>query len=463
VIKFGQKASDAWHHLHDPSVREVFFGGGARSGKSVLLCGHEVHEAARWPGTRGLICREDFTALQDSTMKTFFEEVVPMFGYVPGKHFTFNGQEKVVTWANGSETLFRHMKYQPSDPNYSRIGSTAFTRVSIDEGDEVGERAFELLRARTGYKQPPHGGKILTTGNPGEYWTKYRYLYDKKNQPVTIKPDMRVVLATVKDNPDPVARAQYTELLEAMTDDYDRQRLLHGDWLVQPRTGMEFFHAFSSTKHTRKVAYRPDLPLHITLDFNSAPYMTLLVAQIWSENDKWQVHYLKEYCLEHPLSNTKAVCIALAHDLTEGCFKGHAAGMFYYGDGSGKNKTTMATDEVRHNFDVVENELRPWLNHNSDRVIKRNPPHVRARDFMNDVFIGKLPIWVTFDTDMTHTIRDHVSLKQGADGGILKEMETDKRTGVKYERLGHTSQASYYLVIAAFPDVYEEHARIAVS
>ena len=62
---------------------------------------------------------------------------------------------------------------------------------------------------------------------------------------------------------------------------------------------------------------------------------------------------------------------------------------------------------------------------------------------------------------MTTTIRDVANLKQGADGGILKEYHTDKNTKVRYEKWGHAAQAVYYLAIAAFPDIYAEHETIA--
>lgn len=229
------------------------------------------------------------------------------------------------------------------------------------------------------------------------------------------------------------------------------------------RTGMEFFYAFDSAKQVKKAyPYDPDIPLHITFDFNSAPYMTLLVSQIRQlPMGKWSVHFLKEYCFADPLSTTKAVCEALRGDLIRGCFQGLRAGIFYYGDGTGKNSTTMATEEVRHNYDVVEAILRQWLVNYSDCVLRRNPPHSKARDFMNDVYAGKLPIEVTFDPDMHTTIRDHQNLKAGPDGGILKTMITDKKTGVRYEQWGHCSQAVYYEVISAFKGLYDEYEQIA--
>lgn len=241
----------------------------------------------------------------------------------------------------------------------------------------------------------------------------------------------------------------------------EEQQEIYGHF-IDSSSGFAFFTCFRLSENVASIQYDPSIPLHITMDFNSAPYMTLLVAQIKPVPiNKWRVGFLKEYCLEHPLSTTKAVCEALAADLLDGCFRGHKAGMFYYGDATGKNNSSMATEEIRHNYDIVENVLGRWMNNGSDRVLRRNPPHVKARDFMNDVFAGNLPVEVQFDKDMHTTIRDHINLKQGADGGILKVMVTDPRTHVRYEQWGHCSQAAYYLAIGAFHDLYLEHETLA--
>jgi phage terminase large subunit len=229
------------------------------------------------------------------------------------------------------------------------------------------------------------------------------------------------------------------------------------------KTGMEFIPEFAEGKHVRANQYDPSLALHYTLDFNSAPYMTLLVAQIKQQDmGRWSVDFLKEYCLSHPLANTKAVCQAFAKDLQTGCFKGHKAGLFMYGDRSGKNKTSMATEAVRHDFDQAEAILCRWMHGNSDRVLRANPPHAKAAAFMGHCFGGRIGIDVTLDSSMHTAISDHVHLKQGADGGILKEYVTDPLTKVRYEKWGHCVQAAYYLVISAFREThYDEMEELA--
>ncbi len=210
-----------------------------------------------------------------------------------------------------------------------------------------------------------------------------------------------------------------------------------------------------------EVQFDPAKTLHVTVDFNAMPYMTLLVSQIWQEGDVWRVHFLKEYCPKPPLSYTKATVQMLADDIKGGTFQGLEAGLFYYGDASGKNNSSMATEEARNNFDHVKNGLRPWLLNGSNRVLNSNPPHTKVRDFMNACFFGDTGIDITFDPSMKTTIRDLRNLKQGADGSILEEKETDEATGVKFVKWGHASQACYYLIVSAFKGHYQHHAKKA--
>ena len=459
-----QEQSDVWRLLHDDSTTEIFFGGGAGPGKSFLGCLWEANDCIAHPGSRGLIARERYEDLRKTTLLTFFE-VLGMLGYKEGEHYKYNAQEHTVYWSNGSITFFDHLQYRPGDPEFNRLGSREYTRVFVDEAPDCDPKAIEVLGTRIRFRLAEFGtpGKMLLTGNSGDHWCKWQFVFDKKNEPVELPEHRKVVLTTYLSNPDPAFRKIYGDKLEKITDPHTKARLKFGDWLSTPKTGMEFFYAFDSAKQVRRAyEYDPSIPLHITFDFNSAPYMTLLVGQIRQlPMGKWSVHFLKEYCYADPLSTTKAVCEGLREDLMRGCFQGLRAGLFYYGDGSGKNNTTMATEEVRHNYDVVEAVLRQWLVNYSDCVLRRNPPHSKARDFMNDVYAGNLPIEVTFDPDMHTTIRDHQNLKAGPDGGILKTMVTDKKTGVRYEQWGHCSQAVYYEVISAFKSLYDEYEQIA--
>lgn len=500
IRPLGQGASDTWHLLHDQQHTEIFSGGSAGPGKTFLMCLWEAVCALKYAGTAGVLFRATAENLRKSTMVTFFEVLTKM-RLVAGEHYTFNEGKSIVTWCTGSTTQFDYLAYQPSDPNYSRLGGRAYTRAGIDEANEVEELAADSVSSRLRYRLTDfcHAcatqdmamrskvvdvdeetglpilwecyscktwtkgllPKLLLTGNPGEYWTKHRYVFTKEGDPVQLPPHRARVLMLLEDNPDKAFVASYRKQLEKIDDEYQRARLLNGDWLIQPRTGKEFLHAFQSTKHLERIPYNPDLALHITWDFNAHPYITCLVAQVWPEaaTGKWRCHFLQEICLPHPESHPEAACRVLKHEMTEGRYAGHKAGLYIYGDASGKNRQSVVVDGIFHNYDMIERELSPWMHNYSMRVIKRNPNHGVVRDFCNGYLSGRLKCWVTFDPGMTNTTRDMIMVKEAADGSILKVYETDRKTGVRYEKYGHCLQAHYYLTVAVFEEEFAHFVR----
>lgn len=498
IRPLGQGASDTWHYLHDQVHTEVFSGGSAGPGKTFNGCLFEITEALRLPGTAGAIFRATAEDLRKSTLITFFE-VVNKCRLRPGVDFIFKESKSIVRWANGSTTQFDYLAFDPGDPNYSRLGGRQYTRAFVDEADQVEQRAVEVLSSRLRYRLTEYchacasmgmatrskgvdcdddGNpilwechkcgtwtkgllpKLLLTGNPGDYWTKRRYVYDENGDPVNLKPHQARVLMLLEDNPDKAHVATYRQQLEKLSDDYEKQRLLHGDWLITPKTGREFLHAFTTSKHAfERIAYRPDLPLHATLDFNTAPYITLLAAQIYQEDGRWRVHFHKEYCLRHPLATTEAVCQAFVRDMETGHFAGHSSGVYFYGDASGRKRSTEAREGIHHNYDIVERVMRKHLHNHSDRVLRRNPTHSIVRDFCNSYLRGERTFWVTFDPSMTNTITDMIQVKEAADGTILKVMAKDRATGVRYEKYGHCLQAHYYLTCSAFEEEFQHFVR----
>ena len=143
MVSLSPKQTDAWWHLEDPRIKEVFFGGGAGAGKSWLGCVWQIHRRTTFPGTRGFIGRQTLRALEDSTMKTYFDTLERM-GLKSGEAWTYNAQSHNLTFNNGSEQHFRHMSYMPSDPDYNRFGSTEYTDAFVDEAPEGSTRFLRL-------------------------------------------------------------------------------------------------------------------------------------------------------------------------------------------------------------------------------------------------------------------------------------------------------------------------------
>jgi len=95
ALKYLSIESDIW---------QVLYGGAASGGKSFLGCDWQIKRRLKYPGTRGLIGRAELKKLRLSTMATFFE-LCAQYGLVAGRDYTYNGQDHVINWYNGSQTI----------------------------------------------------------------------------------------------------------------------------------------------------------------------------------------------------------------------------------------------------------------------------------------------------------------------------------------------------------------------
>jgi len=504
IRPLGYAASELWYYLHDQQSTDIFAGGEAGGSKSFIGCLFDVTEALRLQGTAGGVFRNTAENLRESTVVTYFE-VCQKARLGENVHWVFNESKGLLKWIGGSRTKFDYLKYEARDPNYSRLGGRAYTRAFVDEADGVEERAVDVLQTRLRYKLTEfcHScaakdmanrskavdcddngladtwecyqcgvwtkgvlPKLLNTGNPGDYWTKTRYVYGKDGKRLKLPPHRKYVHLPRKENPDAAFVSSYNKQLDDMNDDYDKARLRDGDWNAVRKTGREFLHAFRQVDHVphgeARVKYDPELALHISFDFNTAPYLTLLIAQIKMLDDgRYRVAFLQEICPKHPEATTENACRELIKEMEDakGKYFGHSKGIYYYGDHSGKNRDPNARDGIYHQYDTVRKELRKWLHNHSDRVIRNNPSHTVVRDFYNSCLRGERKHFVTFDPTMTNTISDMMNVKESAEGTILKEYVTDHITGVRYQKNSHCLQASYYLTVGAFPDEFQHFIR----
>jgi PBSX family phage terminase large subunit len=225
MIQFHDKQKEALSYLAiDNECRQLLYGGSAGSGKSFLGCDWQIKRRLKYPGTRGLIGRAELKKLRLSTMATFFE-LCTKYNLIAGKHFTYNGQDHVINWYNGSQIILMDLADMPSDADFSRFGSLEITDYFVDEASEVTEKCINILNSRVRYKLINDNPKGLLTCNPHKGWL-YREFFDAQRNG-SIRKDRRFIQALPTDNPhiSPV----YIESLQ-MLPDIDRKRLLEGDW-----------------------------------------------------------------------------------------------------------------------------------------------------------------------------------------------------------------------------------------
>jgi hypothetical protein len=449
----GWKQHLAWQALEDGTTKEIVYGGAAGGGKSWLGATWKIYRRLRYPGSRGMTARTVFNDIKESTLITYFE-VLSSWGMEAGKHYAYHGTDHYIQFANGSREVFKALGYMPADPDYQRLGSSEYTDIWIEEaGDGLPQKAAQIAASRIRWKLPEFGliPKLLLTCNPGYHWVRGAYFYDEDDNPVQLKPSQKVIRALVTDNPKADFVAQYKENLEALSD-YDRARLLEGDWNAVEKSGGEMYSAFDTEKHSGAYAERYDatLPLHLTLDFNTAPYMTLNVWQLFARPGGFDAVQLAEFTPGSPANNTPAVMQLFL----DSKFGEHEAEIFIYGDPAGKHEDTRS--EKGHNdFTLVLKALEDF-----PQVTKRvglSAPSVSMRCLWINTLLElkDSTISLFFDKGCRNTLQDYQKVKKGADGTKEKKRVRDAATGISYEPYGHTSDANDYFLCKVFASAYK--------
>lgn len=410
--RLSEKQQDVWEALENPNIYEVFAGGSAGGGKSFFGCTWQIARRITYPGTRGFIGRETFTGLQDSTMKTYFQ-ILQNWGYKSGVHFSYNAQQHTITYKNGSEQHFRHMAYQPSDPDYNRFGSTEYTDGFIDEAPEVDKRAAQVLYSRMRYKHVEYGltPSLLYTGNPGDHWIKYDFVQDEYGEPITPAAHRKTILFTIKDNPDKAFAEAYAKTLEHL-DDYDRDRLLHGDWNAKKNILRPFAHAYDEKIHVADTKHNPMAMTMVLVDFNVDPYCAN-IFNAWKDENGSHCHQVDE--IEFNNGTIQEMAERIKSSVGQSVYS-----MYLGGDAMGNNRTIGNRDNKS-----LFAQLVAALGINSRQLkIVANPGHGTSRTDVN-YFLKNYPDFKV-GKHCTGTRRDLRSVEVDAYGSIMKKNRKDE-------------------------------------
>lgn len=173
-LPLSQTQSLALHLLHDPTIVELLFGGGAGGAKSFIVCIWMVLECRRYPGIRIGLGREELKRLKQTTVVTLLSKVHKLLG-VKESEYKYSEQDGTITYINGSTILLIDMKYHPSDPEYDTFGSLELTHVVIEEVGEVQEKGVSVLNTRKNrFLNKEYGivGKTVMTCNPTQNFIK---------------------------------------------------------------------------------------------------------------------------------------------------------------------------------------------------------------------------------------------------------------------------------------------------
>lgn len=237
TIRPTKKQHEAYQILNDKVTSFLFFGGGAEGGKSWLGAEWLLTNCYFYPGTKWFIGRNELKRLMQSSYATF-RKVCAYHG-IPDKDWKLNGQYNFIEFrnpktgkfdGNGSRIDLLDLKFQPSDPQFQRFGSTEYTGGWIDEAGEVHYLAFDVLKVRIGrWMNKEYGlnpAKILLTCNPELNWI-YRIGY-KPWRNGTLEEGYAFIQSLYSDNP--YTREEAKKRLSKIKDKVLKARLMLGLW-----------------------------------------------------------------------------------------------------------------------------------------------------------------------------------------------------------------------------------------
>lgn len=410
--ELSDEQSEAWEKLSDNITTEIFFGGGAGGGKSWLGCLSHIDRRIKYPESRGLIGRAKISNLEQSTLVTFFK-VAKSMGCIQGIHFKYNSQKNVINWANGSQTILKDLFYYPSDPDFISLGSTEYTDAFIDEAPEITLRAFELVNSRIRWKLHDYGivPKMFLTGNPSPGWVKDRYVV-KDNILVELKEHQCFIPALLSSNPDKEFKALYEKQLSQLTNDYDRQRLLYGDWDAERSVVNPFIITFEKDRHEANVVHDPNKQLRVIFDFNMNPFC-FIFAHIWRDNEGEHCHVFDEVQI-------KAGSIPAVAEYIKLHYGKYLPSCLITGDSMGNRGDISQRDNATLYLQLVR-----LLNIRQSQIqVPNNPTHENSRADCNYIF-KYFPDFKINSIKCPNLIRDIRTVQCDAFGSIIKKNRRD--------------------------------------
>lgn len=425
-----RKKNDLYYKLKKADTRFVVNFGGAGSSKSYSQTQVEIAKCLEGK-QKLLVIRKVSTTLNDSVVSLFKKFLTKL------PDVRFNSVEKHFYLPNGSEILFKGLD------DAEKIKSVAgITRIWIEEATELNLEDFRQLNLRL---RGSDNLQMSLTFNP---ISVNHWLYDEFFK--VSKPNSTIFKTTYLDNKY-IDDAYIQELLRLKELDENLYNVyVLGNFGVI-RTGNEWASKFLYNTHVKECEYDPDLPLHISFDFNGKPYMSAIVNQVYLNKKGTEIHQIAEYALAHPQNTTEDVCRTILSD-----FELYGIDSIYiYGDSTGRNKNARKTkDENEHHYEVIENIFRDYMDSNSNRVMSRNPSLSKRKYFYIYLLSGYYNIDVLIDPKCTHTINDFQMAKEDANGGILKETAKDE-TGAVYQKIGHHLDCHNYFTCSVFRNEFD--------
>jgi len=142
-----KKQTDTLESFFSWEFTEILYWGWARWWKSYLIGVILALCVASMPGSKWLLSRTVLAELQATTLSTFKKVLTSLWFW--DKSYTDKIREKKrMEFRNGSEVYVIQVNYEPSDPEFDRLGSYSYTWAFLDEGQQMATKVRSVLDGR---------------------------------------------------------------------------------------------------------------------------------------------------------------------------------------------------------------------------------------------------------------------------------------------------------------------------
>ncbi len=478
-------------YLNDATLRFIILYGGSSSGKSFSVAQAVLIQTLQ-DGENTLVMRK----VGASISKTIYEDykvAASLLGI--SQYFKFI-QNSIKCTYNGAKIDFSGL----DDPEKIK-GISNYKRVQLEELSEFEFADLKQIRKRLRGKK---GQQIIADFNPisETNWIKKDWLDNEKlhDVPMVVEiggkvipaeltkvkslkmnegksmvnpktkeieeypPNMVVIQSTYLNNfwvvgsPD----GTYGYYDEQCVMDFEHDRLYDpdyynvyalGEWGVI-KTGNEFLNSFNVGKNSGEYPYIPGLPIHLSVDSNVLPYISVSYWQVDLSKGK-DMYQIAETTAESPNNSVRRAAKLVSKKLSE---LGYDDKIYLHGDASAKAANTI-DDHKRSFMDLFIDTLKKdnWIV--EDKVGNKNPLVSMTGEFVNAVFEKQLSgLSININDSCRASIDDYQSVQKDANGAILKTKVKDSVTKQTYEEHGHLTDTLRYVV---HDIMYEEYVQFS--
>lgn len=477
--RFNPNAYWLLDYMSREEFRYIIMYGGSSSGKS-FSCAQTILVQTLLDQDNTIVLRKVGATIQKSIYEDF-KVSAKALGIFHLFRFTMNTIKCLI---NDAKIDFSGL----DDPEKIK-GISNYKRVLLEEWSEFDEADFKQIRKRLRGKR---GQQIICTFNPisqthwikkkvfdEEVWTEIpmqavvngtrvpeklcrvksvrinsakNVLNHRTGEIETHSPDMVVIQSTYLNNFWVVGspNGKYGYYDSQCIADFDRDRVRDpeyynvyalGEWGVL-RTGGEFLSSFNVGVHTKAVEYDSELPIHISIDNNVLPFISISYWQADLSGDK-VLRQIGETTASSPNNTARRAAKIVAERLL-GEF--NTDKVFLHGDATTRASNTI-DDEKRSFLDLFIQTMEENGVSVHDVVGTKNPSVPISGEFVNAILDGHIDgVSLEIGNNCLASIEDYQSVQKDANGSILKNRVRDRASGQSYEEHGHLTDTMRYFV-----------------